>query len=102
MDRNNVAVLDPKVVSDDSVDASAAVIDIIVGQHDEDRVLPLLAANQNGITTEKTERLHGILGEGDDGVVIVGSIRDPAAVSFAIVRYLPGSRTSVGWASSSS
>lgn len=74
MHRDNVTVLHTKVVSYNTVDASAAVIQIIICQHDKDGVLALLALYQHGVTSEELESLHGVVGEGDDGVVIVDGI----------------------------
>lgn len=74
MDRDNVTVLDAKVVANDPVDACAAVIEIIVSKNDQDRVLSLLALDEHRVATEELERLHGGVGEGDDRVVIVGGV----------------------------
>lgn len=81
VDGDHVTVLHPQVVANDSVDASAAIVQLIVGEDDQDGVLSLLAAHEHGVTTEKLESLHGVLGEGNDGVVIVDGIGNPASVS---------------------
>jgi hypothetical protein len=39
---DHVAVLHTQVVADDTVDAGAAVIELLVGENDEDSVLSLL------------------------------------------------------------
>lgn len=77
MDGDDVAVLDAEVVADNAVQAGAAIIEIIVGQNDKDRVLSLLAADEDCVAAEQLERLHGVVGEGDDRVVIVDGIGDP-------------------------
>ena len=77
MDSNHVAVLDAEVVANNTVDAGAAVIKLIIGKDDEDGILSLLASYQDGITTEELEFLHGSLRESDDAVVIVDSIGNP-------------------------
>ena len=59
MNGDHVTVLDSEVVSDDTVNSCAAIIEVVVGQDDENGVLPLLATNQNSVTTEKLERVHG-------------------------------------------
>ena len=74
MDGDNVTVLHPQVVSNDAVDASRAIIEIIVGEYDENGVLSLLALDQHGVATEQLERLHSVVREGDDGVVVVDGI----------------------------
>ena len=53
MNSHDVAVLDAEIVAYDTVHPSAAIIQIIVGQHDQNRVLSLLALDQDGITTEQ-------------------------------------------------
>jgi hypothetical protein len=61
VDGDDVAVLDAQVVADDAVDAGAAVIEVVVGEHDQHGVLPLLAADQHRVTTEELEGLHGVI-----------------------------------------
>lgn len=77
MDGNHVTVLDSQVVTNNSVDASATVIELLVSEDDEDGVLSLLASNQDGVTTEELELIHGGLGEGNNTVVIVDGIGNP-------------------------
>jgi hypothetical protein len=78
VDGDHVTVLDTQVVADNSVDTGAAVIELIVGEDDQDGVLSLLASNQDGVTTEELKGVHGGLGQGNDAVVIVDGIGDPA------------------------
>lgn len=77
VDGDHITVLDSQVVANDSVDASATIIEFLVSKNDEDGVLSLLASNQNGIASEKLELVHSGLGEGDNTVVIVDGIGDP-------------------------
>lgn len=77
MDGNHVTVLDSQVVTNNSVDASATVIELLVSEDDEDGVLSLLASNQDGVAAEELELIHGGLGEGNDTVVIVDGIGNP-------------------------
>jgi len=74
VDGNDVAVLDTEVVADNAVDAGLTILEIVVGENDQDGVLALLSLDQNGIATEELESLHGVVREGDDGVVIVGGV----------------------------
>lgn len=78
MDSDNVTVLYAEVVADNSVDACAAVIEIIISQDDENRVLSLLALDKDRVATEELECLHGVVRERDNRVVIVGSVGDTA------------------------
>ena len=59
MDCNHVTVLDTKVVANDTVDASAAIIELLISQDNEHGVLSLLAADKDGVTTEKLQGVHG-------------------------------------------
>jgi hypothetical protein len=77
MDGDDVAVLDAEVVANNAVQPGAAIIEIIVGQNNEDRVLSLLASDKDCVAAEQLERLHGVVGEGDDRVIIVDGIGDP-------------------------
>jgi len=97
-------MLDTEVVANDAVDAGTAVIELLVGENDEDGVLPLLTPYQDGVTSEKLERVHGSLGQGNDAVVIVDGIGDPMTALDGPDKPKRGSRspTSAGWASSSS
>ena len=61
VDSNHVAVLDSQVVTNDSVDAGTAIIELIISKDDEDCVLSLLASDEDGVTTEELERLHGVV-----------------------------------------
>lgn len=85
MDGDHVAVLYTKVVSDDSVDSSTALIELFVGKNNQNSILSLLASNEDRVATEKLESVHRGLGQGDDAVVIVDSISDPIIVSTCVV-----------------
>jgi hypothetical protein len=85
VDGDHITVLDSQIVTNDSVDASAAIIEFLVGKNDEDGVLSLLASNQNGITSEKLELVHSGLGEGDNAVVIVDGIGDHQLVRLLLL-----------------
>jgi hypothetical protein len=53
VDGNHVTVLYPKVVTDDTVDSSAAIIELLIGENDQDSVFSLLSSNENSVATEK-------------------------------------------------
>jgi hypothetical protein len=53
MDGDNVAMLDPQIVSHNSVDSSRAVIQIIISQDNQDCIFALLALDQHCVTSEK-------------------------------------------------
>lgn len=107
-DSDHVTMLDPEVVANHSVDASASVVKIIISEDDEDGVAPLLSTDKNGIATEELEGLHGLLGQGNDRVVIVCGVGNPAEIMVSGEEAeMPAgrsviSRTSADWASSSS
>jgi hypothetical protein len=105
VDGDNIAMLDPEVVTDNSVEAGAAVIKLIIGKYNQDGVLPLLAPNQDGIATEELESLHGVVRQGDNRIVIVDGIGNPTNGQVSSIRRTSRYRmklTSAGWASSSS
>jgi hypothetical protein len=54
-------MLDAEVVANDTVDASTAVIQIVVGQDDEDGVSSHLALDEDCVATEELESLHGVV-----------------------------------------
>lgn len=66
MDGDDIAMLDSQVVSDDSVDACAAIVKIVIGQDDQDGVLALLSLDQDCVTSEELQGFHGVVGEGND------------------------------------
>ena len=53
VDGDNVAMLDAKIISDNTIDARTAVIEIIVCKHNQDRVFSLLALDKHCISTEE-------------------------------------------------
>lgn len=77
VDGDHVTMLDSEVVANNSVDASAAIIELIIGKNDENSILSLLASNQDGVTSEELELIHGGFGESNDAVVIVDGISNP-------------------------
>lgn len=80
VDRDDITVLDAQVVADNPVEASTAIVEVIIRQHDQDGVLPLLASNQDGIATEELQSLHRVVRQGNDRVVIVDGVGNPATV----------------------
>lgn len=82
-DGNHVTVLDAEVVANHTVDASTAVIEVLVSENDEDSVLSLLAADENCVTAEELELLHRVFGEGNDTVVIIDGIGNPKEAKLA-------------------
>ena len=76
MDGDNVTMLDTEVVANDTIDAGASIIQVIVCENEQDGVFPLLALDQDSVTAEELKSFHGVIRKGDDGVVIVGGIGD--------------------------
>lgn len=90
MNGDNVTVLDTQVVANDTVYPCRAVIKVVVRKHNQDCVLALLSLNQDGITTEELECLHGVVRESDNRVVIVDGVGDTAIVSCCLQRVARG------------
>ena len=76
MDCDDVAVLYTKIMADDTVNSGTSIIKIIISEYDENGVLPLLALDQDCVATEKLQRFHSIVGEGDNRIVIICCICD--------------------------
>jgi hypothetical protein len=55
MDCDDVAMLDSQIVSDDTVDTGAPIIQVIIGQHDQNGVFSLLSLDKDGVTSEQLE-----------------------------------------------
>jgi hypothetical protein len=54
-------MLDAEVVSNNTVDASTAIIEIVVGQDNEDGVSSHLTLDEDCVATEELESLHGVV-----------------------------------------
>ena len=50
---NDVSVLHTEVMTDNTVHPSTSIIKIIIGQHNENRVLSLFALHKDGIAAEQ-------------------------------------------------
>ena len=77
MDCHNVTMLDSQVVADDPVQADATIIKVVVGKNDEDGILSLLAPHKNCVAAEELERFHRVVGERNNGVIVIRGIRNP-------------------------
>jgi hypothetical protein len=53
VDRNDVAMLDTEIVANNTVDAGASVIKIIVCKHDQDGVPSLLALDKDCVSPKE-------------------------------------------------
>ncbi len=71
---NYIAVLYPQIVSNNSIDTSAAIIQFIIREYDEDGVFSLFALDKNGVAAKELECLHRVVRQSDDGVIIAGGI----------------------------
>lgn len=76
MDSDNVAVLYTQVVSDHTVDTDTAIIQVIIGKDDQNGILSLLSLDQDCVTTEELQGLHGVVGQSNNRVVIVDGVGD--------------------------
>jgi hypothetical protein len=79
VDSDDVAVLYTEVVSDHAVDTGTAIIKVIIGKDDQNGILSLLSLDQDCVTTEELQGLHGIVGQSNNRVVIVNGIGDTRA-----------------------
>ena len=90
MDGDDVAMLDSKVVSHDTVHTCATIIKLIICQNNQNGVLALLSLDENCITTEELKSLHGVIREGNNRVVIVDGISDPVYVMLVSIYNIHG------------
>lgn len=82
---DDIAMLHAEVVSDNTVNTNTAVVKVVVCKDDENGVLPLLALNQDCVTTEKLKSLHGVVRKGDNRVVVVNGIGHAVGVSNGVL-----------------
>lgn len=61
MNSDNVTVLHTQVVSHHTVQTTAAIVKVIVTKNNEHCVLSLLASDEDGVTTEQLESVHGVV-----------------------------------------
>ena len=80
MDIDDITQLDTQVVADHAIHTGGAIVKIVVGEHGQDGVLALLALDQDGVATEELKSLQGVVGQRDDGVVIVHRIGNTVVV----------------------
>jgi hypothetical protein len=66
-------------MSHNAIHAGASIIKIIIGQDNQDGVLSLLALDEHCVASKQLEGVHCVIGEGNDGVVIVGGISNTIA-----------------------
>lgn len=64
-------------MANNTVDSGTSIIEVIIGQDNQDGILSFLSPNKNCVTTEELELLHGVVGEGNDRVIIVSGVGDP-------------------------
>ena len=60
MDSDNITKTNSDIGTNDTVDASHSVIEIVVCKDDEDSVFSLFSFNEDRITSEETECLHRV------------------------------------------
>jgi hypothetical protein len=79
VDGDDIAMLDAEIMSNHTVHTCTTIIQFVISENDENSILALFALHKNSIATEELQCLHGIIGERNNGVVIVDSICDPVA-----------------------
>lgn len=76
MNGNRVAVLNTEIMSHDTVNAGTPVIQVIICKNNQNGILAHFTPDQDRVASEKLQGLHGVIGERDNGVVIIYGIRD--------------------------
>jgi hypothetical protein len=85
VDGDDIAMLDTKVVANNAVDASLTILEIVISKDNQDSVLALLSLDQDRVATEELKSLHGVVGKGNDGVVIVGGVSDTGGSIVSVI-----------------
>uniref|UniRef100_A0A0A9D275 Cell division cycle protein 48, putative / CDC48, putative n=1 Tax=Arundo donax TaxID=35708 RepID=A0A0A9D275_ARUDO len=76
MDRNHITKSHPQVLSDDLVHPNLRLLTSFISKHNTNCVFPLLTLEQDSVTAEELEPLHGVRVERDDGVVVINGLVD--------------------------
>ena len=90
-------MLNTKVVSNDAVHSCAAVVQVIFRQYDQNSIFSLLALDEDCVAAEEPKSLHGVVGEADDGIVVIDSVGNTVATYQHCARMgsFPCSRTHI-------
>ena len=83
MNSDNISMLHTEVVANNTVHSRTPIVKVIIRKHDQHCVFPLLALNENCIAAEELQCFHGIIREGDNGIIIVNGIGDTVATRLA-------------------
>lgn len=81
---NNIGQAHTQVIPDDPIHAYLLIGTCVIGENDTDGLLPPLALEQHRITSEELQLVHLVLGERDDGVVIVDGFLDQETVGLVL------------------
>jgi hypothetical protein len=76
---DDIAMLDTQVMSHNTIHSSASIVKIVIGQNDQDSILPLLALHEHCVSSEQLESIHCVVRKGNNRVVIVGGIGNTIA-----------------------
>lgn len=94
MDSDNVTMLHAEVMPDNPVDAGTSIIKLVVSQHNQNRLLALLASDKNCVASEESEDVHSVVGERDRGVIIVNGISNTKHRAISNAQITPYGRIS--------
>jgi hypothetical protein len=61
-------------MSDNTIHPCTSIIQIVIGENNEHCIFSLLSPNKNCVSTEELQCFHRVVGQGNDGVVIVDRI----------------------------
>ena len=81
--RDQITMLHTEIVSHDTVDASTSIIQVIIRKDNQNGVLAHFTLDQNCIAAEELQRLHRVVGEGNNGVVIVDGVGNAVSSEFS-------------------
>jgi len=58
---DDISMLYPEIVTDDTIHTCASIIKIVVGQNDQHSILSLLSLYEDCVTAEQLQRLHRVV-----------------------------------------
>ena len=61
MNGDDVAMLDAEIAADNTVDAGAPIIEIVVCKHDQDGIFSLLAFDKDCVSPKKLQGIHRVV-----------------------------------------
>jgi len=82
---NNITQAHTQILADNLVHADLCLLAGVIGKDNTHGVLALLALDEDSVTTEKRELLHGVEVERNDAIVVIDGIVNDEAVGVLLL-----------------